>query len=482
MGNKLNEFDVKNTSAEENFNQALSPFEVYLPGMRPSNSDKYLTLLAESMRDKGVEEEQAFELILELNPFLLDEAHLKELVQKAFNGGNEPTGQVNTPSKVQEEAVAFQEFMQRRYSFRRNEVLGITEYCERKRLHTSYRLVDETVVNSIALNAREEGINVWDRDVKRYLKSDRVMTFNPFDKFIDSLPKWDRRPRIDKLFHVIPTDDEAWYPLAHTWFLGMVALWMGKNRRKGNESMPILIGAQGVGKSTFCRSILPPELQPYYLENYRLDDKRKALLMLTRYGLINFDEVNRLTERQQPVLKNMLQLPTIDEYKPYASTSAQMPRYASLIGTSNNFDVITDLTGSRRYVCVHVTDNIKLPKTLNYPQIYAEAIYEIEHGRRYWLDEQDEKALMERNLRFVKMPAEAETFDTLFEAAQPEDPEAEWLYASEINQRLHPTVHKPMTTRQARDFRAYMNTQGVISRRSNAGMVYCLKQKTPKSV
>ena len=259
MGNKLNEFDVKNTSAEENFNQALSPFEEYLPGMRPSNSDKYLTLLAEAMRDKGVEEEQACELILELNPFLLDEAHLKELVHEAFNGDNESTGPINTPSKVQEEAVAFQEFMQRRYSFRRNEVLGITEYCERKRLHTSYRLVDETVVNSIALNAREEGINVWDRDVKRYLKSDRVMTFNPFDKFIDSLPKWDRRPRIDKLFHVIPTDDEAWYPLAHTWFLGMVALWMGKNRRKGNESMPILIGAQGVGKSTFCRSLLPPE-------------------------------------------------------------------------------------------------------------------------------------------------------------------------------------------------------------------------------
>ena len=74
--------------------------------------------------------------------------------------------------------------------------------------------------------------------------------------------------------------------------------------------------------------------------------------MMTRYGLINFDEVNRLTDRQQPVLKNMLQLPTIDEFKPYASTSAQMTRYASLIATSNNADVIGDLTGSRRYYLV----------------------------------------------------------------------------------------------------------------------------------
>lgn len=481
MGNKLVEFDVNNTSTEDNFTQALSPFEEYLPGIRPSNSDKYLALLAEAMRDKGVEEERACELILDLNPFLLDKAHLKELVHRAYDEASKERGAFQPP-RVQAEAVAFHEFMQRRYSLRRNEVMGITEYCERKRLHTHYRPVDETVVNSIALNAREEGINVWDRDVKRYLRSDRVMTFNPFDKFIYSLPKWDKHPRIDKLFHAIPTDDEAWYPLAHTWFLGMVALWMGKNRRKGNESMPILIGAQGVGKSTFCRSLLPPELQPYYLENYRLDDKRKALLMLTRYGLINFDEVNRLTERQQPLLKNMLQLPSIDEYKPYASTSAQMQRYASLIGTSNNFDVIADLTGSRRYVCVRVTGKIKQPKAINYPQIYAEAVHEIGEGRRYWLDEQDEQALMERNMRFVQLPAEAQTFDNLFDAAQPDEEGAEWLYASEIHHRLHPTINAPMTRKQLHEFSAFMNTQGVQTKRAKAGMVYLVKQKLPKKV
>ena len=61
---------------------------------------------------------------------------------------------------------------------------SLTEYCERKRLHARYHPVDETVVNAIALNAREEGVNAWDRDVKRYLKSDRVMTFNPFDAIL----------------------------------------------------------------------------------------------------------------------------------------------------------------------------------------------------------------------------------------------------------------------------------------------------------
>jgi len=486
MTNRINEFDVRNNQMEEFFNQVISPFEAFLPGMRPSNSDKYLTLLADAIKKAGKSEEWAYDFILDRNPFLLDDAHLKELVHKAFEERGEPSaqqaggeagGQVN---KIQQETIALQEFMQRRYALRQNEVLGITEYCERKRLHTRYRPVNERVINSIALNAREEGINVWNQDVARYLLSDRVRPFNPFNAFIGGLPKWDHRPRIDKLFRCIPTDDEEWYALAHTWFLGMVALWMGRNRRKGNESMPILIGAQGIGKSTFCRSLLPPELEPYYLENFTLGDRRKALLMLTRYGLINFDEVNRLTERQQPVLKNMLQLPTVDEYKLYAAASEQMQRYASLIGTSNNYDVIYDLTGSRRYVCVRVTDKIVLPKTINYPQIYAEAVHEITLGRRYWLDEADEAALTERNMRFVRMPAEAETFDSSFEPARPGDEGAEWLYATEIHHRLHPTINKPMTQKERYDFSAFMAARGIQTKRAEAGKKYLVKPKKGK--
>ena len=199
--------------------------------------------------------------------------------------------------------------------------------------------------------------------------------------------------------------------------------------------------------------------------------------MMTRYGLINFDEVNRPTDRQQPVLKNMLQLPTIDEYKPYASTSAQMQRYASLIATSNNADVISDLTGSRRYICTLVTGKIKLPKQINYPQLYAEAVHEINDGRRYWLDEHDEKALTDRNIAFVRLPADAEAFDLLFTPARPDDEDAEWLYASQINERLHPTIHKPMTHKELCDFRALMVARNVQAKRAAGGMVYLVKKR-----
>lgn len=463
---------------EERYEHTLSPFEEYLPGMRPSNTDAYLLMLADAMHQYGLDEEAACRQILSAHPFPVEEQKVKEVVNKAYQPDFDLAEHVEL-SKTQQRAYQQRAFMQRRYTFRYNEVLDVTEYCERKRFHLSYRPVTQRVVNSIALNAQEEGVDMSEKEVRIYLKSDRVCPYNPFDEYLESLPKWDGKPRIEKFFRRVPVDDELWYGLAHTWFLGMVALWRGQNRRKGNETMLVLVGDQGVGKSTFCRNLVPKELTAYYTENFSLANRRKALLMLNRYGLINFDEVNRLTEAQQPILKNMLQLPVVDEFKPYATSSVQERRYASLMGTSNNFDIIGDLTGSRRYLCARVVGQVDSKRRINHAQLYAEALHELAAGRRYWLNEQEEAALTERNMRFVRMPASAEEFDVLFAPAEEGEPGAEWLYAVQINERLHPTIHKPMTQRERRDFAALMTSRHVLSKRSNSGIRYRVRQILP---
>lgn len=463
-------------SREARYEQVLSPFEEFLPGIRPTNSDDYLMMLADGMHRKGLDESEACLHILNRHPFPLDEQHVKELVAAAFQPDFDNSDYLDF-NKTQRRALSQRAYMLRRYTFRYNEVLGVVEFCERKKFHLSYRPITERAINTIALNAQEEGIDMRDSDVKTYLNSDRVCIYNPFDEYLNALPKWDGRKRIDKLFRRVPVDDELWYGLAHTWFLGMVALWLGQNRRKGNETMLVLVGEQGVGKSTFCRSLMPKELAPYYTENFSLANRRKALLMLCRYGLINFDEVNRLAESQQPVLKNMLQLPMVDEFKPYATSSVQERRYASLMGTSNNFDIIADLTGSRRYLCARVTGKINCAKAVNHPQLYAEALHELKTGCRYWLNEKEEAALTERNMRFVRMPASAQEFDRMFVPALEDDADAEWLYATEIYARLHPTIHKPMTNSELRTFGTLMNSRHVTAKRSNGGMRYLVKQR-----
>lgn len=462
-------------SREERYRLLFSPFQEYLPDIRPSNSDNYILMLADAMHKQGLDEQTACRLILKDHPLVLDEQQVKALAGIAYAPDFDLSACVEL-NKTQRRAYAQRDFMLRRYAFRYNEVLDVAEYCERKRFNNKYRPITERVINSIALNAQEEGVEMRENDVKLYLKSDRVCTYNPFDDYLDALPKWDGRKRIDKFFRSIPVDDEQWYDLAHTWFLGMVALWRGQNVRKGNEMMLILVGEQGVGKSTFCRNLMPKELSAFYTENFSLANRRKALLMLNRYGLINFDEVNRITATQQPVLKNMLQLPVVDEFKPYASNSVQERRYASLMGTSNNFDIISDLTGSRRYLCAHVVGKIDFKKTINHKQLFAEALSELSDGRRYWLSEEEEASLTERNMRFVQMPASAEEFDRLFTAAEEGEPGAEWLYATEIHARLHPTIHKPMTNSELRTFCTLMNGRHILTKRSNGGMKYLVKQ------
>lgn len=464
-----------NYSREVRYKQVMNPFSEFLPDTWPSNSDDYFTLLASKMREAGVTEENALIRITADNTFEVDNDHLTALIHHVYSASADEAKP--TLTKEQRKALTQREFFTRRYDLRYNMVIGVTEYRERKRLHTAWRPVNDMVINSMAVNAQEEGVEMWDRDVKRYLKSDRVYPYHPFDEFINGLPEWDKHPRIDKFFRRIPVDDEEWYPLAHKWFLGMVALWMQKNSRNGNELMLILVGKQGKHKSTFARMVLPKKLNPYYAEHFSLSDRRKALLMLTRYGLINFDEFDTLTDLQQPILKNMLQLPIVDEYKPYASRSTQQERYASLMGTSNKMGVIADLTGSRRYLCALVTDVIDTKEYNEYDQLYAEAVWEINQGHSYWLDSDEEAALQERNLRFVRMPADAETFDTMFEVAKPDDEGAQWMYASEINQYLHPTQHKPMSKSEANRFKAYMDSLHAEHKRSNAGYKYLVRPK-----
>lgn len=463
-------------TSEEKYRASQSPFENYLPGLRPNDTDAYLTRLLTAMRKSGLTESEAVFQITSKSLLKLDEAHLSALAQDVFKADIEAES-LPEPSKTITSIATQNEFMTRRYIFRYNEVTGVTEYIKRGKYELDYRPVDERVLNSIALNALEEGIDLWDRDVRRYLNSDRVVSYNPFDAFFEQLPEWDKKPRIDKLFRRVPADNDTWYSLAHTWFLGMVALWMGVNRRRGNESILILIGPQGIGKSTFCRSLMPPALSAYFTENFALTDRRKALLMLTRYGLINFDEINRITERQQPTLKNMLQLPTVDEFRPYASTSRQERRYASFIGTSNNMDVIADLTGSRRYICANITGKIDLRKPINHEQLYAEAVYEINKGHRYWLDEEEEQALIERNIQFVRLPPVAERLDALFVPGTEDDADAKWLYATQIYNLMYPTIHKEVTKKQAYDLSTIMQCRGIPAKRSAGGMKYLVKRR-----
>ena len=300
-------------------------------------------------------------------------------------------------------------YLERKYEMRFNTALGYTE-TRKAGSNQPFVPVDERMRNTIAIKARLDGIDAWDKDIRRYTESDFVKAFNPVDIFLKGLRgRWDGKNHIEALADCVPNDNTRWVEWFHTWFLAMVAQWMGLDVSHGNSVAPLLISRQGYRKSTFCKRLLPEALQWGYNDNLIISEKQNTLRAMTQSLLINIDEFNTLSAKTQDgFLKNVMQLANIKIRQPYRQQQVTLPRIASFIATANVADVFSDPSGCRRFIAVTLTGPIRLPKHIDYEQLYAQAVAELDNGRRYWFDEADTQDIMENNVQYQQhTPAEA---------------------------------------------------------------------------
>ncbi len=369
-----------------------------------------------------------------------------------------------------------EEFMQRHYEFRFNNQLGEVEYRDRNNRQAPFQLIDTRALNSMALDAQKEGIALWDKDIKRYVYSNRVPLYNPLEAYLHSLPHWDGTDRIRPLAASVPCDHPDWIELFHRWFLSLVAHWMFPDLEHANCVSPLLVGAQGTRKSTFCRHLMAPEIRSFYTDSIDFTRKRDAELSLNRFALINIDEFDQISNKEQAFLKHILQKPVVNIRKPHGCIIKEMRRYASFIGTSNQMDLLTDPSGSRRFICIEVTKPIETTHPLCYKQLYAQALYEVEHGARYWFDSEDERRMMAHNRAFEKVSPEEELFYRYFTPAAMENEQGEWMLASEILSVLQDKGRIPYSQKGAIVFGRILRKQPLLYKRSKSGMVYFVRR------
>ena len=312
---------------------------------------------------------------------------------------------------------------------------------------------------------------LWDRDVDRYLHSNRVSVYNPLEEFIFHLPNWDKKDRITELADRVPCANPHWTMLFHRWFLNMVAHWRGYDRQHANSTSPLLVGAQGTRKSTFCRDLIPPGLRGYYTDSIDFSRKRDAEMYLNRFALINIDEFDQITLTQQGFLKHILQKPVVNLRKSYSNSVQELRRYASFIATSNQKDLLTDPSGSRRFMCVEVTGTIDTARPIDYEQLYAQAMYEICHGERYWFDDKDEAILAQGNREFEQTPPAIQLFYRYFKVAG-DDKEGEYLSPVEILDYLQKRTTITLSSGKAHHFGRLLQKEGIPCKHTNKGTVY----------
>ena len=353
-------------------------------------------------------------------------------------------------------------FLTSRYRFRFNVLTEETEVADAANItnivnnipdtHLRYAKVDERWMNSLSMEAIETGIDCWDRDIQRFVRSRRISEYHPFTAYFEQLPEWDGKDRVSALARQV-SDNPVWVNGFHRWMLGLSAQWMQfrPDINRANSVAPLLVSSrQGLGKSTFCRLLMPDALKAYYTESYDLGSPASAEAKLAVCGLINLDEFDKLSASKMPLLKNLMQTSALNIRKVYKRSASALPRIASFIGTSNREDLLVDRTGSRRFLCVSLEHAIDCVTPVEHEQLYAQLKAELLSGERSWFNKEEEQAIQQHNALFYKHIPEEEVFRLCFRFATEADHPQEVLIlsATQLFERMksaHPSVMRGMT-------------------------------------
>lgn len=383
-------------------------------------------------------------------------------------------------SSIRENIVSMMQLLESRYDFRYNTVMKFVEYMPKEKGWYGFQPVDPRVQKRMTLEVQLADIRVSIKDVRNFLESDYIKNYNPIDEYLfQCYDKWDGKDHIRALARTVPTANPHWADWFYTWFLGMVDQWRGYSHRQyGNSVAPLLISKQGYNKSTFCRRLLPPELQWGYSDNLILSEKRQVYQAMAQFMVINLDEFNQISPQvQQGFLKNLIQLPTLKYKPPYGSHVMEFPRLASFIATSNMKDILSDPSGNRRFIGVELTGPIDVSVRPNYQQLFAQALSALNNGEKSYFDAQQVKLIMKSNSQFEIIQPIDQYFLLYFELVEDEK-EGEYLTAAEIFDYLKKQIGSSLKVNSLMGFgRKLANMSELKHKRFADGMKYLVKKK-----
>ena len=273
----------------------------------------------------------------------------------------------------------------------------------------AWQQLTDRAFRRMAIEEMEQVGVAWSIDVELYLRSALIPDYSPVLDYLGNCGTWDgQTDHIRNLARRVPTGFNKWPDYFHGWMLAMVAQWLNLSSEFGNAVVPMLIGAQGTHKSTFCRLLLPPCLREYYIDDIKLDNAEQVERMLSRMLLVNIDEYNAKTDREQAKIKRVLTEKNVQTRKMRSDQYVLLPRMASFIATTNDLEPLYDPTGSRRYLCCEVTGIIDTGTPIDYRAVYAQAVTELRSGAQ-WYYSKDEEADIERHNQNYRRQTTPET-------------------------------------------------------------------------
>ena len=316
-------------------------------------------------------------------------------------------------------------------------------------------------INSIVCHAAQEyDANITSREVMTALQSDLIPDVHPLREYVLSCGEWtEEQPDwidwVAQQVTVKPLGDEAkgdkargeglWRGCFKKWFVAMVASWM--KDEVVNHQVLVLIGRQGIYKTTWLEHLIPPHLRAYACKLANSNDLNKdERLRIAEFGLISLDEIDSMNNRELNQLKSVITATDVNERAAYAYTKERRVRLASFCASGNRRDFLTDITGNRRWLPFEV-ESIQNPfyTLLPYERMYAQAWALAQDPLfSYWFDLDEIEVLEEHNQHFRDESNEEQLLPILFDV--PAEGRGEFMTTAQISERLvtYGNIKKPM--------------------------------------
>ena len=332
-------------------------------------------------------------------------------------------------------------------------------------------------INSIVCHcAQEYDANITSREVMTALQSDLIPDVHPLREYVLSCGEWTEEqpdwidfvasqvrvkasPESDSLEDATLQDaakplqfrgeenkaDRLWRGCFKKWFVAMVASWM--KDEVVNHQVLVLIGKQGIFKTTWLEHLIPPHLRAYACKLANSNDLNKdERLRIAEFGLISLDEIDSMNNRELNQLKSVITATDVNERAAYAYTKERRVRLASFCASGNRRDFLTDITGNRRWLPFEV-ESIQNPfyTILPYERMYAQAWALAQDPLfSYWFDLDEIEVLEEHNQHFRDESNEEQLLPILFDV--PAEGKGEFMTTAQISERLvtYGNIKKPM--------------------------------------
>ena len=321
--------------------------------------------------------------------------------------------------------------------------------------YTWRNLTDKDINTMICQCVQETSACVGITEFITALRSDMLPSVHPPRSWLESLPaisgNTDWIDLIAKQVTVIGGEaaNLYWRQCFKKWFVAMVASWMLDE--VVNHTVLVLVGRQGIYKTTWLDHLIPPQLRDYCsklpLSGQISKDDR---LRLCENVMLNIDELDAICGREMNIVKSLLTSTEVNERAAYGRLKERRVRLASFCASTNNREFLTDVTGNRRWLPFEV-ESIQNPfyTTLPYQVLYAQAKQLVESGYfTYWFEPDEIELLEQHNEEFRVQEGEEQLLMLLFDI--PAEGKGKFMTTAEISEKLvtYGNIKKPIGLRQ----------------------------------